>query len=264
MTNEKTNKPPVEWAELLKEAVNKPGTISKAYSHFWRYSPGNQLLALWECHKRGIEAGPIATFKGWQGLNRWVRKGQKAITLCMPVVFKKKVEKEEGTEEEVSFRKFIYRPNWFVLSQTDGEAFEPEPIPGWDEATALATLGIEKKPFDMLDGNVQGYARDKTVTVSPIAFAPEKTLFHEVAHVVLGHTLEGLMSDSEKTPRSLQEAEAESVALIVLESLGLPGAEHCRGYIQHWYRAGEIPEKSAQKIFKAADAILKAGRPQSA
>jgi len=47
-----------------------------------------------------------------------------------------------------------------------------------------------------------------------------------------------------------------------LEALGLPGAEHCRGYIQHWNArrgAEPIPERSAQRIFKAADQILKAG-----
>ena len=44
--------------------------------------------------------------------------------------------------------------------------------------------------------------------------------------------------------------------------VGLPGAEHCRGYIQHWNQcrgAEPIPERSAQRIFKAADQILKAG-----
>jgi len=55
--------------------------------------------------------------------------------------------------------------------------------------------------------------------------------------------------------------EAESVALICCESLNLPGAADCRGYIQHWIEGGTIPELSAQKIFGAADAILKAGRP---
>lgn len=43
---------------------------------------------------------------------------------------------------------------------------------------------------------------------------------------------------------------------------GLPGAEHCRGYIQHWNverGADPIPERSAQRIFKAADTILRAG-----
>jgi hypothetical protein len=48
--------------------------------------------------------------------------------------------------------------------------------------------------------------------------------------------------------------------------LGLDGAEFCRGYIQNWLRGGSefnaeaIPEKSAQKIFRAADQIIRAGR----
>jgi hypothetical protein len=51
------------------------------------------------------------------------------------------------------------------------------------------------------------------------------------------------------------------VALICLESLGLPGAEYCRGYVQHWLRGERIPEASAARIFKAADTILRAGAP---
>jgi hypothetical protein len=45
-------------------------------------------------------------------------------------------------------------------------------------------------------------------------------------------------------------------------ALGLPGVEESRGYMQHWAGMGEtIPETSARRIFKAADQILKAGRP---
>jgi hypothetical protein len=47
--------------------------------------------------------------------------------------------------------------------------------------------------------------------------------------------------------------------------LNLPGLDESRGYIQYWYGTGQpIPEASARKIFKAADAILKAGRPAKA
>ena len=49
------------------------------------------------------------------------------------------------------------------------------------------------------------------------------------------------------------------MALIVCESLGLGGAEYSRSYIQGWLESGTIPERSAQKIFHAADRILKAG-----
>jgi antirestriction protein ArdC len=88
---------------------------------------------------------------------------------------------------------------------------------------------------------------------------PHKTLFHELAHVTLGHTAEGPSHDGQHTPRSLKEAEAESVALILCEALQLSGADYARGYIQDWLRGAVMPERSAQKIFHAADLILKAG-----
>ena len=87
-----------------------------------------------------------------------------------------------------------------------------------------------------------------------------------MAHVLL-HTSEGDFTDTEQTPRNLREVEAESVALLCCEALNLEGADYCRGYIQNWlyqgigYDADAIPEKSAQKIFRAADQILRAGRP---
>jgi antirestriction protein ArdC len=89
---------------------------------------------------------------------------------------------------------------------------------------------------------------------------PDRTLFHEFAHVVLGHTAENnRLVDGERTARSLREVEAECVALICSESLGLAGSAESRGYIQHWLNGQTMPEKSVQRIFKAADQILKAG-----
>ena len=79
-------------------------------------------------------------------------------------------------------------------------------------------------------------------------------------HVVLGHCDEKDFSESEITPRDVREVEAEAVALLCCESLGLPGAEFSRGYIQEWGNGQPISERSAQRIFHAADQILRAGR----
>jgi hypothetical protein len=87
-----------------------------------------------------------------------------------------------------------------------------------------------------------------------------ETFLHEMGHVVLGHCFELEFRDTEQTPRNLREVEAEAVALLCLESLGLPGVEYARGYIQAWLQCDIIPEKSSQKIFAAADSILRAGQ----
>ncbi len=50
---------PKAFAELLKNAVNEPGTLSQAYQQFHSYSLGNQLLAWAQCAERGLQPGPI-------------------------------------------------------------------------------------------------------------------------------------------------------------------------------------------------------------
>src|SRR5262245_36175956 len=86
------------FSDLLNRAVTDPGIISKAYSAFHAYSVGNQLLAFVQCQARGIQPGPLATFLGWKDKGRYVRKGEKALTLCQPVTLKRPVETAEGSE----------------------------------------------------------------------------------------------------------------------------------------------------------------------
>jgi hypothetical protein len=173
--------------------------VHEAYSRFWNYSLGNQILALMQCRARVIEPGPLASFNRWKELGRHVRKGQRALELCMPLKLKAREWDEKraqdnpaptGDGEDQGCRTiFVFKKNWFVLSQTEGAPYEPEPIPAWDKVAALTALNIREESFAIVDGNAQGYATTGTATVaiSPIAAMPAKTLFHEIAHVPDGH-----------------------------------------------------------------------------
>ena len=178
-----------------------------------------------------------------------------------PLTCKRTATQDDGTEETELVTRFALKPHWFVYAQTAGRELPPAPIPEWDRARALAALDVTEIPFDLPDGNTQGFARGRAIALNPLAAIPHKTTFHELGHVLLGHTGQGEQADGADMPRNLREVEAESVALLCLESLALPGAEYARGYVQHWLRGAPIPERSAQRIFKAADAILAAGRP---
>jgi hypothetical protein len=248
------------FANLLQAAVFEPGRIHTAYFAFHGFSIGNQILALIQCTERGIRPGPIASFNKWKERGRFVRKGQRAIALWMPITCKRTIEQEPGKAEEIAFTRFLLKRNWFVLAQTDGQEYAPAPIPRWDRAQALQALGIKQTVFDHTDGNVWGFARGKQIAVSPLSPMPDRTLLHEIAHVVLGHTVEGIEQDGPRTPRNMREVEAEGVAFLCSAALGLDGADYSRGYLQHWLRGDEIPERSCQRIFKAADQILRAGR----
>lgn len=221
----------IKFSALLNEAVSQPGIIARHYSAFHRYSLGNQIAAIFQCLAQGIEIGPIASFIGWKEKGRAVVKGSKAISLCMPII--KKFDKENaetGETEEGMFRRFMWKKNWFVLSQTDGADYSEALVtPDWVAAKAMQELEIVKVPFTHPDGNCQGYALKRDIAVNPLAGFPLKTTIHEIAHIVLGHTAESQMSDTERLPRDVREVEAEGVAYLITDLLGLPGKAESRG-----------------------------------
>ena len=259
-----TPRPEVSFRDLLESAVTAPGKIHEAFTAFHNYSFGNQILAMTQCLEREIPIGPIASFMGWKEKGRHVRKGQKALVLCMPVTRKRTETDDDGNETEVRFTRFIYRPNWFVLAQTEGQALaETAPAIEWDRARALAALDITEVPFDLTNGNIGGYAKGRSIAVNPVAPMPHRTRFHEMAHVLLGHTTgDATLTDGQVLNRHERELEAECVALCVGAALGLTdGIEYSRGYIQNWWGEGNpVPEKNAQRILKVVDQILKSGR----
>lgn len=251
---------PAAWNTLLIEAIEKPGTLAECYQMFHDYSYGNQMLAYFQIKAKGLPIGPVASFNAWKALGRFVKKGEKAIVLCMPII-----KKDDAGNVNGIF--FIYKRNWFCLAQTEGAEYQmPPAINGWDVQKALDTLGIAQIPFAMMDGNCQGYASHGKVAINPIAAHPARTLVHEMAHVLM-HQRAGEADSIDGTTlgREFKEVEAEAVAYIIGETLGFGTPEESRGYLQHWLKnmgADRIDDKAAQRIFRAADKILKAGMPE--
>jgi antirestriction protein ArdC len=131
------------WGELLRDAVEKPGRMLDAYTAFYNYSFGNALLALEQCIRRNLQPGPLNTYRGWLEKKRQVRKGEKGITLCMPMPFKRPAQTDDAQDETAEPQTryaFRFRAYWFVLAQTEGEEMYVPPIPGFEMDTALRAL----------------------------------------------------------------------------------------------------------------------------
>lgn len=252
----------VPFAHLLSEAVTKPGILSSCYSKFYNYSLGNQMWLWAQLLGRDAELAPVATFKRWLEVGRVVKKGEKSLAIVRPFTVKGR-ENAEG-KQEGGFTGFTIKNCLFTVNQTEqlegSEPYQQEAkSPLWDVSTALATLGISEVPFASLNGNSQGYATGKSIAINPVAVFPHKTRFHEIAHVVLGHTKDERMDDGEVLTRDVKEVEAESVAYILCSLLGLPGLEESRGYIQNWLSNASLQDKTAQRIFSVANKVLLAG-----
>jgi antirestriction protein ArdC len=241
-----------DYEKIVHEALTEPGKLSTAYSAFWNYSLGNQILAMWQLG----HAEPINTFVKWKDLGRHVKKGSKALELLMPITVKAK----EGDEDD---KKTIFLPkrHWFALSQTDGAEYVPPPIPDFDIAKAERELEISIEPFHHSDGNCQGYAiTDKRIiAINPVAYDAFKTTAHEIGHVLLHPST--ISADTQKLTRDIKEVEAELTAYLVCSSLGKTDNLHfSRGYIQNWITDGTVEKVRFSSVFSAADRILRAGR----
>ena len=109
-TNGQTTNVP-SWRTILTQAVNTPGMMLEAYSAFHNYSIGNQLLALTQCYQRGLQPGAIRTFPGWQALGRNVKRGERALVLCMPITGKRRSDSTDNTDDEPqTYTAFVYKP----------------------------------------------------------------------------------------------------------------------------------------------------------
>ena len=149
-----TNPAHPEWSQLLIDAVAKPGIVSTAYSRFWNYSVGNQLLAArGNACARKLDPGPIHTFIGWKELRTVCSQGRAGHYAVHAGEPQAKDEQDESVRSFPSLKIgdgacrtskewiiwhnsqrsnapikvtiFTYKPHWFLLSQTDGEDYVP-------------------------------------------------------------------------------------------------------------------------------------------
>ena len=206
-------------------------------SRFYRYSPNNVILIAQQRH----EASCVAGFNAWKKMGRFVRKGEKAIWILAPMVYKQTDEKTD--EEHKVIRGFKFVPV-FDIASTDGEDLPTivNPLTG-DEPSGLFSRLIEVAHsigFTVKDaefsGSVNGdcshseYRIRVEITNSPAQRV--KTLAHEIGHALLHEKYDN---------RALAELEAESTAYVICQALGLDTGDYflrVRRNLGRWWRPG--------------------------
>lgn len=260
----------IDWAATLVEALEAPGAMGRTYTRFYNYSFLNQIRLMMQ----GLFE-PAATYRRWAELGYQVQKGSKAKTVLAPVLITKR-DKETGQpvlDKSGNTQRILVgfkdSRTVFGFSDTDGDELPPlDPATDtWDTDTALKALKVTREKFKHTDGNTQGYSyenekKGKTFAINPAAVYPTKTLFHELAHLVLGHC-KGLDDGNPVCARHIAEVQAEAVAYLVAKELELVdwNDAESRAYIQTWLGGDEVEEKAISQIFAAVNKILVAGRP---
>lgn len=266
-----SGKAEIDWAAMLSEALNAPGSLGNTYCRFYNYSFLNQIRLLMQ----GVHE-PVATYKRWGELGFQVQKGSKAKVVLAPIIITKRDEAGNPILKDGKIQKILvgFRDSRtvFAFSDTDGDELPDIELPAWDVKLALKALGIKRVRFAQTNGNIAGYSfiheGEKRLAINPAAKYPTKTLLHEVAHLVLGHCDEDKV-DEYQTHRGICEFEAEATAYLLAKELELTtwDAAESRAYIDNWLsgHTGEAEiddfDRHASRIFSAANKILVAGRP---
>ena len=255
----------IDWAATLTEALEAPGALGNTYTRYYSYSFLNQIRLMMQ----GVHE-PVATYNRWVELGRQVRKGSKAKVVLAPIMVSRDTKDANGNvvvfadgkpgrrQVLVGFRDSC---TVFGYSDTDGDDLPPVVLPGWDADTALAALHVDRVPFNMVNGNAQGFSFEDTdgrhLAINPTAAYPAKTTFHELAHLMLGHCKHG-----DEAHRGVTEFEAEATAYLVAKGLELIEWDpaESRAYIQNWLGGTEVAEDNIGRVFAAVNKILIAGR----
>lgn len=233
---------------------------------FPRYSVNNSLLIMMQ----RPDAQLCQSFTGWKQMGRYVKKGEKGISILAPAPYK--IEKEQTKLDdkgkpvfdadgepikekvEVTIRAFKVVKT-FDLAQTDGKELPtigPSELVGSIEGypKILQTLqDISPVPvsFEMIGGEAKGFyhLEDKKIVVQDGMSEVQtiKTLLHEMAHQKL-HDKDAVPEAKDIT-RSGKEVEAESVAYVVCQHYGINTSDYSFSYVAGWSEGKETPELKA-------------------
>ncbi|MDG4963959.1 ArdC-like ssDNA-binding domain-containing protein [Lactococcus lactis] len=245
---------------------------------FRQYSYRNKILI----QSQNPKASLVAGYRAWQDKGRQVQRGEKALKIFVPSLAAKKDkdgnysrDKEGNVIKEV---KGFYLASVYDVRQTEGEPI-PKPIYELEEninnpqkfdwyIKAITKLSPVPIQFAEIKGTAKGFfvPSEKQITIRPGMSESQtiKTMLHEITHSILHDNNVPIFGSSEY---ARQEIEAESVAYMIANSLGIETQEYSFGYLASWTDLGlslENLEKSldlicnqAQKMMGELDDILK-------
>ena len=242
-------------AALLDEGQSERLTaLLKTMARFHRYSFHNVALIAMQ----RPTATRVAGFQTWRSMGRFVRRGEKGIAILAPIIGRRVLETAtddlESPKAIVAFRAV----HVFDVAQTDGE-----PLPDIAQVSgdpgdrlgklkaAIVNAGVIVEYADDLDGALGTSSGGRVQVRNGLSPADELiVLAHEWAHELLHR------GEDRPASRDTRELEAEAVAFVVGEAVGLDAEEAARDYL-HLYRGDrEALVASLDRIQRAANVSL--------
>ena len=245
-------------SEVLKQYL-------KTMAKFHRYSVGNAMLIGFQ----RPDATHVAGFRAWRRLGRYVKKGEHGIAIMAPIVYRREIETGEADDKETEdeILRTFKTVHVFDISQTDGK-----PLPDFAR--------VKGDPRQFME-RLKEFATAKRITVKHTLMtaegastggiillkqglkpAEEFSVFcHELAHEILHRYRESTPKE-----KKVRETEAEAVAFVVCQGVGLDVSSASSDYIQLYDGDKKTLLQSLERIQRTAAEILGAitedGKPR--
>jgi len=223
---------------------------------FHQYSLANVFLIAMQCPR----ATHVAGYRTWQGFGRQVRRGEHGIQILAPIVRRIKRDDLDEKEAVVAFRTVSV----FDVTQTNGEPLPQFVRVSGDPGTYLRRLaelvrsmGIVLDHSDAI-GPADGFSSGGQIVVRAGLEPAEEfsVLAHELAHEMLHKNTESAPSS-----RTVRETEAEAVAFVVCQAIGLQTGTAASDYIQLYQGNKDTLMVSLERIQQTAVEIINAIMP---
>jgi len=222
-------------------------------ARFHTYSFGNVLLIL----SQRPDATHIAGFAAWKKLGRFVTKGEKGIVIIAPMIFRDKEHESKDNEQPIVRFRGVHV---FDISQTDGEALSESPQVSGDPQHHLGKLkdlvAQHNITLDYTDlpGSADGVSRGGRISIRQGLSPAEEfsVLAHEFAHEMLHQ------GEDRPVSKTVRETEAEAVAFVACQAIGLESGSAASDYIQLYDGKAETLAASLERIQKVGSLIIEA------
>ena len=237
-----------------------------AMAKFHTYSFGNIMLIA----RQKPDATNVAGLRAWNSLGRFVKKGEKGIFILAPMVgycrpcqdeVSTDIDSDNAADERKSEQQLIgFRAVYvFDVSQTEGK-----------DLSALTEVngnvsGYRERLFKFVEAQsvelsfseriapAKGLSYGGKITLlSGMQPAEEfSTLVHEIAHEMLHRGDRRTL-----TTKQVRETEAEAVAFVVCQSVGLQNGTSSQDYIQIWHGDASLLRERLEAVQQTAAVIL--------
>jgi antirestriction protein ArdC len=253
MTTE-TRKTIDDLLATLKQKLATPGQsllpVLAAMGRFSKYSLSNQLLI----YAQRPSASRVQGYQGWRKAGYQVRKGEKGIMIYAPMRFRTDDAESDDDAPRVGFR-VTYVFDITQVDPLDGAIDLPSPAPAaplraLEQLKAFLFGHNLEVAYAALSGGCYGYTDGKRITCalglsSPVEFS---TLIHETTHALLHFPADR----SQRPDLTTRETEAEAVAYLLCEQLGIPGHDISIDYIKAYCGTPDTLDASLERIRSTA------------